>query len=124
MNIKNTLIFIVLFLFSSVIAVGREGFPQYGDASWYGNPHHGRITANGERFDMHDYTAAHKSLPFGTVLKVTNLRNGKSVVVRVNDRGPFVNKRIIDVSYAAAKNIGILKSGATRVRIELVTYTK
>ncbi len=70
---------------------------------------------------MHDYTAAHKSIPFGTVLKVTNLMNGKSVVVRVNDRGPFLKNRIIDLSYVAAKNIGILKIGFSRVRIELVT---
>lgn len=82
-------------------------YEQTGTASWYGNKFHGRRTANGERYNMHAYTAAHKSLPFGTILRVTNLDNDKSVLVRVNDRGPYVRGRIIDLSRAAAEEIGV-----------------
>jgi len=95
-----------------------KGFLQVGLAVWYGPGFHGRRTASGERYDMHALTAAHPTLPFGTRVRVTNLRNGKSVVVRINDRGPFGGKYIIDLSYAAAKAIGALS--ATRVRVEVV----
>lgn len=88
-----------------------------GMASWYGPELHGRRTASGERFDRHGLTAAHRSYPFGTRLKVTNLANGQSVVVRVNDRGPFVRGRIVDVSQAAALRIGMLGRGTARVRV-------
>ena len=98
----------------------RRGRPQTGIASWYGSKYHGRTCANGEKFDMYKLTAAHKSLPFGTRVRVTNLENNKSVVVRINDRGPFVRGRIIDLSYAAAKKIGMLKSGIVKVRAEIV----
>ncbi|HTY07708.1 MAG TPA: septal ring lytic transglycosylase RlpA family protein [Candidatus Edwardsbacteria bacterium] len=91
-----------------------------GLASYYGKEFHGRRTASGETFDMHALTAAHRTLPFGTVVKVTNDANGKSVQVRINDRGPFVADRIIDLSYAAAKAIGLLSVGP--VRIEVVKY--
>src|SRR5918992_5671850 len=74
-----------------------------GRASWYGEPHHGRKTASGEKFDMHRFTAAHRTLPLGTRLLVTNIANGRSVVVRVNDRGPYRGDRILDLSYAAAR---------------------
>jgi len=76
-----------------------------GIASWYGRDFHGKKTSNGEYYNMYDFTAAHKTLPMNTMLKVTNLRNNRSVIVRVNDRGPFVNNRIIDLSYAAAKRL-------------------
>jgi rare lipoprotein A len=89
-----------------------------GRASYYANKFHGRRTASGEHFDKHDYTAAHRSLPFGTKVKVTNLANGRNVVVRINDRGPFKKSRIIDISPAAAKDIGIVSSGIGNVRIE------
>ena len=92
-------------------------FLQEGLAVWYGPGFHGRKTASGEVYDMHALTAAHPSLPFGTRVRVTNLKNGRSVVVRINDRGPFGGKYIIDLSYAAAKAIGALS--ATRVRLEL-----
>ena len=82
---------------------------QSGFASWYGTPHHGRRTANGERYDMHALTAAHPALPMGTRLAVTNLENGRSVQVRVNDRGPFVRGRILDLSYAAARQLRALE---------------
>ena len=93
---------------------------QTGYASWYGGKFQGRKTANGEVFDTYKYTAAHKTLPFDTLLKVKNLDNGKTVVVRVNDRGPFVKNRIIDLSYAAARDIGMIKTGTAKVRIQIV----
>nr|WP_277621102.1 septal ring lytic transglycosylase RlpA family protein [Thermus arciformis] len=99
-------------------APSRPGrFLQEGLAVWYGPGFHGKRTASGEVYDMHALTAAHPSLPFGTRVRVTNLKNGKSVVVRINDRGPFGGRYIIDLSYAAAKAIGALS--ATRVRLEL-----
>ncbi len=91
-----------------------------GAASWYGPKFHGRTTASGEPFDMHRLTAAHRTLPFGTRLRVINEANGKSVVVRVNDRGPFAGKRVIDLSRKAAQAIGLLKRGVGRVKIEVL----
>jgi rare lipoprotein A len=93
---------------------------QVGLASWYGQYFDGKPTASGEPYDMHDLTAAHPSLPLGTFVKVTNLRNGRSVVVRVNDRGPVVDGRIIDLSYNAAKVIEMKSRGVQRVRLDLV----
>jgi rare lipoprotein A len=91
---------------------------QEGAVSWYGAQFHDRQTANGERFDMGALTMAHPTLPFGTRVRVTNLRNGRSVVVRVNDRGPFVGHRIADVSRGAAAELGMVSRGVARVRIE------
>jgi len=88
-----------------------------GFASWYGQRHQGLATASGEAFDMNKLTAAHRTLPFGTRLKVTNVENGRSVVVRVNDRGPWVNDRVLDLSQAAAKSLGMLGDGVTKVEI-------
>ncbi|HXW10637.1 MAG TPA: septal ring lytic transglycosylase RlpA family protein [Steroidobacteraceae bacterium] len=93
---------------------------QEGLVSWYGAAFHDRPTASGERFDSDGYTMAHPTLPFGTAVKVTNLRNGRSVVVRVNDRGPHVGQRIADLSRAAAAQIGMLRRGVVRARIEVV----
>ena len=93
--------------------------PQTGEASWYGAAHQGKPTASGDKFDQAQFTAAHRSLPFGTKIKVTNLANGKTVEVEVNDRGPYLNNRIIDLSQAAAKALGMKESGTTTVRIEL-----
>ncbi len=93
-------------------------FIAEGKASYYANRFHGRRTASGEHFDRRDYTAAHRSLPFGTKLRVTNLANGRHVVVKVNDRGPHLRNRIIDISQAAAKEIGISECGIGNVRIE------
>ena len=95
-----------------------HGFVQVGIASWYGPKFHGRRTASGEIYDMYDLTAAHKILPMHTKVKVTNLENGRSLIVRINDRGPFVKNRIIDLSYAAAKRLGLVGPGTARVRIE------
>jgi rare lipoprotein A len=94
-----------------------DGFIQKGLASWYGSPFHGRKTSNGEAYDMHSLTAAHKTLPMGTVLLVKNLENGKSTLVRVNDRGPFVGGRIIDLSYKAARSLGLIDNGGAKVQI-------
>jgi rare lipoprotein A len=93
---------------------------QEGVVSWYGAQFHDRPTASGERFDSGAMTMAHPSLPFGTMVRVTNLRNGRSVVVRVNDRGPFVGKRIADLSQAAASEIGMMRRGVARARIEVL----
>jgi rare lipoprotein A len=90
---------------------------EKGMASWYGLKFHGRRTASGERFDMNELTAAHPSLPFGTLLEVRNARNGKSVIVRVNDRGPFSKSRILDLSFGAAREIGLVLSGTAPVEV-------
>ncbi len=96
-----------------------SGRTQIGEASWYGRDHQGKKTASGERFDAGDFTAAHPSLPLGSEAKVTNLENGRSVVVRVNDRGPYVEGRIIDLSRSAARQIGITQEdGTARVKVE------
>ena len=97
---------------------------QVGTASWYGEQFQGKPTASGEPFDMRDFTAAHPSLPLGTYVKVTNLRNGKAVVVRINDRGPVVDGRIIDVSYNAARALGFNDRGLQKVRLELYRPTQ
>jgi rare lipoprotein A len=94
---------------------------ESGLASWYGQPFHGRLTASGEVYDMEAMTAAHKTLPFGTELRVLCLETGASVVVRINDRGPFVAGRIIDLSAAAARALGLEKRGVTRVSLSLVS---
>jgi len=92
---------------------------EEGIASWYGKPYHGRTTASGERYDMHALTAAHRTLPFQTMVKVINLDNRRSVVVRITDRGPFIKGRIIDLSKAAAKKLDMVERGIVRVRIEV-----
>jgi len=93
---------------------------QAGKASWYGVPHHGRKTASGEAYDMHALTAAHRTLPLGTRLRVINVDNGRTVVVRINDRGPFVDGRVIDLSRAAARELGTLEDGLFNVRFEVL----
>jgi rare lipoprotein A len=87
-------------------------------ASWYGPGFHGRKTANGEKFDQMSYTAAHKSLRFGTLLKITNPKNGKSIVVRINDRGPYIEGRDLDLSKAAAHELGLMRKGVARLKVE------
>ena len=93
---------------------------EVGIASWYGHPYHGRAAASGEIYDMEKYTAAHRTLPFGTLVRVINLDNDKSVEVRINDRGPFAGDRIIDLSHAAAQSIGLIGPGLARVRLEVM----
>lgn len=99
---------------------GQSGV-QTGMATWYGGGHHGGPTASGERFNKNAMTAAHRTLPMGTRVRVTNQRNGRSVIVRINDRGPFGNKRrIIDVSEAAARKLGMIEAGVVPVRVEVM----
>lgn len=101
-----------------------EGFEEEGKASWYGEKFHGHKTANGEIFDMFALTAAHKTLPLPSFVRVSNLKNGKSTIVRVNDRGPFHGKRVIDLSYGAAKMLGYHKEGVTDVKLEILHVTE
>jgi rare lipoprotein A len=93
------------------------GFYQEGMASWYGEQFHGRKTASGEPFDMFKFTAAHRTLPFGTIVHVRSRSSGETVDVRINDRGPYSRKRVIDVSYAAARQLGMVQKGHDRVEI-------
>jgi len=102
----------------------KTGFVKYGKASWYGKPFHGRLTASGERYNMYSMTAAHRTYAMGTRLKITNLDNKRSVKVRVNDRGPFYSSRDIDLSYGAAKKLGIVKKGIGRIKIEVLSSGK
>lgn len=98
--------------------IDPHGYDETGNASYYGSQHQGQRTASGERFEQNALTAAHRQLPFGTRVKVTNLSNDKSVVVRINDRGPHTRGRLIDVSRAAAEQLGMLRSGTARVRVQ------
>lgn len=129
MRILKTSILILIFVFSSCTSAVRystqETFKnsekvQVGVASYYGLEFHGRPTTSGEIYDMNSLTAAHPTLPLGTIVKVTNLANDKSVIVRINDRGPFKKNRIIDVSYEAAKQLGFLNDGTALVKIEVI----
>ncbi len=95
---------------------------EEGFASWYGGKFQGRLTSSGEVFDTNLLTAAHKSLPFGTVVKVTNLANGRSTIVKINDRGPFVEGRIIDLSRAAAEQLEMIGTGTARVTVEVLSF--
>jgi rare lipoprotein A len=99
------------------VLASSEGYQQRGRASWYGRKFHGRRTSSGETFDMHKISAAHRTLPLPTFVEVTNLNNGKRLVVRVNDRGPFHDDRIIDLSYAAAVKLGFAEQGTAAVEV-------
>ncbi len=99
----------------------RAGYKQQGVASWYGTKFHGKLTSTREPYDMYSFTAAHKSLPIPAYARVTNLENGRSIVLRINDRGPFVSERIIDLSYVAAVKLGVHIKGTARVEVETIT---
>lgn len=99
------------------------GYIEEGIASWYGPGFHGKLTASGERYDMYQMTAAHKRLPLGTIVKVRSLATGRSVTVKINDRGPFIRGRIIDLSYAAARSLRMIGKGTERVRLKVVRKT-
>ncbi len=105
---------------AKVPAIARIGHTESGLASWYGYPYHGRPAADGEIYDMETLVAAHRTLPFQTWVRVTNLTNGKTVEVRIIDRGPFVHGRIIDLSRAAARQIDLIKPGIAKVRLEVI----
>ncbi len=98
----------------------RPGTVLSGVASFYGSDFHGKQTANGEIFDMYGVSAAHKTLPFNTIARVTNLANRKQLIVRINDRGPFIKGRMLDLSYGAALKLGFVDQGTTRVRVEII----
>jgi rare lipoprotein A len=115
--LKSTIAFIVFFFTFSVVA---QDAGQSGKASFYHDSFHGQETSNGESYNKNDFTAAHRTLPFGTILLVTNKNNRKSVIVRVNDRGPFAKSRIIDLSYAAASKIGMVPFGVVPVRVTIL----
>jgi rare lipoprotein A len=106
------------------VLADADGYIERGVASWYGPTFHGVSTSNGERYDMYGMTAAHKTLPLPTYARVTNLRNGRSVVVRINDRGPFVSNRLIDLSYSAAAKLDMLRDGTTLVEVRALTPGK
>ena len=101
--------------------VNPNGYDETGTASYYGAKHHGKKTASGEPFNQNALTAAHRQLPFGTKVKVTNLDNDKSVVVRINDRGPHTRGRLIDLSRKAAEQLGMITSGTARVRVQAMS---
>lgn len=115
-----TLLLVLLALISGC-AASRGSTIETGIASWYGPDFHGKQTANGEIYDQNALTAAHRTLPFNTIVRVTNANNGKSVTVRINDRGPYVGNRVIDLSRAAAERIDMIGPGTARVRIQLIS---
>ena len=128
-SFKTRIFFIFIFsmiLSSCSLPVSREpyasGYIERGIASWYGEEFHGRPTSSGEIYDMHALTAAHKLMPLGTVAKVTNLENGRSVTVKINDRGPFIDDRIIDLSYGSAGAIDMVETGLAPVEIEVLKW--
>ncbi|MNZ65992.1 RlpA-like protein precursor [compost metagenome] len=113
-----TLVALTLLLTGCAGQVGTGSYDETGEASFYGSRHIGKRTASGERYDPNALTAANRDLPFGTYVRVTNLDNSRSVVVRINDRGPFVRGRIIDVSRRAAEALGMIRSGVADVRVQ------
>lgn len=115
--------FFIAFAFFLVTGctASRGSIVDSGVASWYGPGFHGQATANGETYNQNELTAAHRTLPFNTIVRVVNLDNGKSVTVRINDRGPYANNRVIDLSYAAAREIDMVNAGLARVRLHLVS---
>ncbi len=110
------------YVIEGVRYVPREDpdYEAFGVASWYGSRFHGRLTASGQVFDMHAMTAAHRTLPFGTRVQVTVLKTGKSITLTINDRGPFIKGRLIDISRAAAKRLGMIGAGIARVRVRVL----
>ncbi|MFA0508544.1 MULTISPECIES: septal ring lytic transglycosylase RlpA family protein [unclassified Vibrio] len=125
--IFTALILMILAGCTSTSAVGSSKTKEYakshalvGVASWYGDKFHGKLTASGETYNKNAYTAAHKTLPFGTIVRVTNTANNKSVDVKINDRGPYVKGRVIDLSHKAFSQIGDVKKGVVKVKIEII----
>jgi len=122
MPILTTVKTFAVILFFSIATTAFTDPELQGLASWYGGKFHGRLTSSGEVFDTNELTAAHRTLPFGTMVRVTNLDNGKAVIVKINDRGPFVEGRIIDLSMAAAEEIGSVGQGVARVSLQIVGF--
>ena len=117
---KNIILTLICFVLSGTIAMAQE--VQTGKASYYGKKFHGRRTSNGSIYHIDSLTCAHRTYSFGTLLKVRNVKNGKEVIVKVNDRGPFITGRIIDLSYTAAKEIGMLSAGVVNVEVTKVGF--
>ncbi len=115
-----TLSLLFFFLFSTSLNAQNK-LVQVGKGSWYGKTFHGKRTANGEHYNMYECTAAHPTLPFNTIVRVTNLRNNRSINVRINDRGPYHGKRIIDLSYYAAKQLGYARKGFAKLKIKVLS---
>lgn len=121
LSVRKVLICLLIIFSIMIFNIGLVYAVETGNASWYGDSFHGKETASGEKFNMYDYTAAHRTHTFGTKLKVTNLANNKSVIVRVNDRGPYVKTRIIDLSKRAFADIASLETGVIKVSVEIVS---
>lgn len=124
----DLVVLLTLFILSGCAGAPRKsdyavGYRESGQASWYGKDFHGRPTSSGEIYDMHGLSAAHQTLPLGTRLRVTELKSNRSVQVRVNDRGPFVGDRILDLSYGAAKALGMIEAGTAEVEIEVIGFS-
>lgn len=121
---KKNLLLLLLLLNLTTPTYAKNKKIQIGKGSWYGKEFHGKLTASGERYNMYDFTAAHRTFPFNSMVKVTNLKNGFSVIVRINDRGPYRKGRIIDLSYLAAKKLGYVKKGVAKLKIKLLYKQK
>jgi len=122
--LNSYLILTTLLLLSTSACAKPQKNTQIGKGSWYGKKFQGRLTANGEHFNMYALTAAHKSLPFNTMVEVTNLRNNRKVIVRINDRGPYAKGRIIDLSYLAAKKLGYANKGVAKLKLRVLYKQK
>ena len=123
-NIFNKYLIISLLIAFSTTACAKHNGIQTGKGSWYGKKFHGRTTANGEKYNMYALTAAHKTLPFNTMVEVTNLSNNRKVIVRINDRGPYAKGRIIDLSYLAAKKLGYVNKGVAKLKVKVLYKQK
>ncbi len=123
--IQNKEILLLLLLLNlTTPTYAKDKKVQIGKGSWYGKEFQGKLTASGERYNMYDYTAAHRTFPFNSMVKVTNLKNGRSVIVRINDRGPYHGGRIIDLSYLAAKKLGYVNKGVAKLKVKLLYRQK
>ena len=105
------------------VLLTSEGYKECGIASWYGTKFHKKYTSSGDKYDMYQLTAAHKTLPLPTYVRVKNIENGESAVVKVNDRGPFHDNRVLDLSYAAARKLGVFKNGTAKVEVEAISVS-
>jgi rare lipoprotein A len=123
-KILNKYLIFTLFLAFSAAACAKPNKVQTGNGSWYGKKFHGRTTANGEKYNMYALTAAHKTLPFNTMVEVTNLSNNRKLIVRINDRGPYAKGRIIDLSYLAAKKLGYVNKGVAKLKVRVLYKQK
>jgi rare lipoprotein A len=123
-KILNKYLIFTLFLAFSAAACAKPNNVQVGNGSWYGKKFHGRTTANGEKYNMYALTAAHKTLPFNTMVEVTNLSNNRKLIVRINDRGPYAKGRIIDLSYLAAKKLGYVNKGVAKLKVRVLYKQK